>query len=161
MNLVIFDLDNKIVRNFEYPSHKEKKFKTMEHNNTGDINKCPFMGGTQKQTAGNGTSVRDFWPNELKLNILRQNAVKSNPMGADFNYADAFNSIDFASLKQDIINAMTDSQDWWPADYGNYGPFMVRMAWHSAGTYRVGDGRGGARSGCIAMQKQLGCNMNK
>tara|TARA_B110000008_G_scaffold132138_1_gene134214 strand:- start:667 stop:2856 length:2190 start_codon:yes stop_codon:yes gene_type:complete len=119
----------------------------MEHNGKGDINKCPFMGGTQKQTAGNGTSVRDFWPNELKLNILRQNAVKSNPMGADFNYADAFNSIDFASLKQDIINAMTDSQDWWPADYGNYGPFMVRMAWHSAGTYRVGDGRGGARSG--------------
>ena len=119
----------------------------MEHNNTGDINKCPFMGGTQKQTAGNGTSVRDFWPNELKLNILRQNAVKSDPMGADFNYADAFNSIDFASLKQDVINAMTDSQDWWPADYGNYGPFMVRMAWHSAGTYRVGDGRGGARSG--------------
>ena len=119
----------------------------MEHNNTGDINKCPFMGGIQKQTAGNGTSVRDFWPNELKLNILRQNAVKSNPMGADFNYADAFNSIDFDSLKQDIINAMTDSQDWWPADYGNYGPFMVRMAWHSAGTYRVGDGRGGARSG--------------
>ena len=105
------------------------------------------MGGIQKQTAGNGTSVRDFWPNELKLNILRQNAVKSDPMGADFNYADAFNSIDFASLKQDIINAMTDSQDWWPADYGNYGPFMVRMAWHSAGTYRVGDGRGGARSG--------------
>ncbi|MDC1313093.1 catalase/peroxidase HPI, partial [Flavobacteriaceae bacterium] len=108
---------------------------------------CPFMGGTQKQTAGKGTSVRDFWPNELKLNILRQNAVKSDPMGADFNYADAFNSIDFASLKQDVINAMTDSQDWWPADYGNYGPFMVRMAWHSAGTYRVGDGRGGARSG--------------
>ncbi|MDB3934422.1 catalase/peroxidase HPI, partial [Flavobacteriaceae bacterium] len=107
----------------------------------------PFMGGTQKQTAGKGTSVRDFWPNELKLNILRQNAVKSDPMGADFNYADAFNSIDFASLKQDVINAMTDSQDWWPADYGNYGPFMVRMAWHSAGTYRVGDGRGGARSG--------------
>ena len=105
------------------------------------------MGGTQKQTAGKGTSVRDFWPNELKLNILRQNAVKSDPMGADFNYADAFNSIDFASLKQDVINAMTDSQDWWPADYGNYGPFMVRMAWHSAGTYRVGDGRGGARSG--------------
>jgi catalase-peroxidase len=91
--------------------------------------------------------VRDFWPNELKLNILRQNAVKSNPMGADFNYPDAFNSIDFAILKQDVINAMTDSQDWWPADYGNYGPFMVRMAWHSAGTYRVGDGRGGARSG--------------
>jgi len=82
-----------------------------------------------------------------QLNILRQNGVKSNPMGTDFNYADAFNSIDYASLKQDVINAMTDSQDWWPADYGNYGPFMVRMAWHSAGTYRVGDGRGGAGSG--------------
>ena len=119
----------------------------MDNHKDGDISQCPFMGGTQKQTAGNGTSVRDFWPNELKLNILRQNAVKSDPMGADFNYADAFNSIDFASLKQDVINAMTDSQDWWPADYGNYGPFMVRMAWHSAGTYRVGDGRGGARSG--------------
>ena len=119
----------------------------MDNHKDGDISQCPFMGGTQKQTAGKGTSVRDFWPNELKLNILRQNAVKSDPMGADFNYADAFNSIDFASLKQDVINAMTDSQDWWPADYGNYGPFMVRMAWHSAGTYRVGDGRGGARSG--------------
>ena len=119
----------------------------MDNHKGGDISQCPFMGGTQKQTAGNGTSVRDFWPNELKLNILRQNAVKSNPMGANFNYADAFNSIDFANLKQDVINAMTDSQDWWPADYGNYGPFMVRMAWHSAGTYRVGDGRGGARSG--------------
>ena len=119
----------------------------MDNHKDGDISQCPFMGGAQKQTAGNGTSVRDFWPNELKLNILRQNAVKSNPMGSDFNYADAFNSIDFASLKQDVINAMTDSQDWWPADYGNYGPFMVRMAWHSAGTYRVGDGRGGARSG--------------
>jgi catalase-peroxidase len=119
----------------------------MDNHKDGDISQCPFMGGTQKQTAGNGTSVRDFWPNELKLNILRQNAVKSNPMGSDFNYADAFNSIDFASLKQDVINAMTDSQDWWPADYGNYGPFMVRLAWHSAGTYRVGDGRGGARSG--------------
>ena len=119
----------------------------MDNHKDGDISQCPFMGGTQKQTAGKGTSVRDFWPNELKLNILRQNGVKSNPMGTDFNYADAFNSIDYASLKQDVINAMTDSQDWWPADYGNYGPFMVRMAWHSAGTYRVGDGRGGAGSG--------------
>jgi catalase-peroxidase len=115
--------------------------------NNSDINKCPFMGGTQKQTAGNGTSVRDFWPNELKLNILRQNGEASNPMTKDFDYAAAFNSIDFAELKKDINHFMTDSQDWWPADYGNYGPFMVRMAWHSAGTYRVGDGRGGARSG--------------
>jgi len=105
------------------------------------------MGGTQKQTAGKGTSVRDFWPNELKLNILRQNGVASSPMAKDFDYATAFNSIDYAELKKDVLHFMTDSQDWWPADYGNYGPFMVRMAWHSAGTYRVGDGRGGARSG--------------
>jgi catalase-peroxidase len=117
----------------------------MEKNS--DISKCPFMGGTQKQTAGNGTSVRDFWPNELKLNILRQNGVASNPMANDFDYTTAFNSIDYAELKKDVLHFMTDSQDWWPADYGNYGPFMVRMAWHSAGTYRVGDGRGGARSG--------------
>ena len=105
------------------------------------------MGGNQKQTAGNGTSVRDWWPNELKLNILRQNAAASNPMVKDFDYATAFNSIDYLALKKDVINLMTDSQDWWPADYGHYGPFMVRMAWHSAGSYRVGDGRGGARSG--------------
>ena len=105
------------------------------------------MGGTQKQTAGNGTKNRDWWPNELKLNILRLNGTASNPMTKNFNYAEAFNSIDFAVLKQDVINLMTDSQDWWPADYGHYGPFMVRMAWHSAGTYRVGDGRGGAGSG--------------
>jgi catalase-peroxidase len=117
----------------------------MEKNS--DISRCPFMGGTQKQTAGKGTSVRDFWPNELKLNILRQNGVASNPMAKDFDYATAFNSIDYAELKKDVLHFMTDSQDWWPADYGNYGPFMVRMAWHSAGTYRVGDGRGGARSG--------------
>jgi catalase-peroxidase len=112
-----------------------------------DISKCPFMGGTQKQTAGNGTSVRDFWPNELKLNILRQNAAASNPMAPNFDYAAAFNSIDYPTLKKDVLDFMTDSQDWWPADYGHYGPFMVRMAWHSAGSYRVGDGRGGARSG--------------
>jgi len=119
----------------------------MEHNNTGDINKCPFMSGAQKKTAGAGTSNRDWWPNELKLNILRQNASKSNPMGKDFDYSQAFNSINYKELKQDVVNLMTDSQDWWPADYGHYGPFMIRMAWHSAGTYRVGDGRGGASTG--------------
>ncbi|WP_281987614.1 catalase/peroxidase HPI [Aquimarina aggregata] len=113
----------------------------------GDISNCPFMGGTQRQTAGNGTRNRDWWPNELKLNILRQNATKSDPLGEDFDYAAAFNSIDFAELKKDVVELMTTSQDWWPADYGHYGPFMVRMAWHSAGTYRVGDGRGGAGSG--------------
>ncbi|MDD7886147.1 catalase/peroxidase HPI [Flavivirga sp. 57AJ16] len=115
--------------------------------NNGDINKCPFMGGAHKKTAGSGTGNRDWWPNELKLNILRQNGVKSNPMGAEFNYAKAFNSVDFPTLKQEVIDLMTDSQDWWPADYGHYGPFMIRMAWHSAGTYRVGDGRGGAATG--------------
>ena len=119
----------------------------MEHNTTGDIDKCPFMSGDQKKSAGGGTSNRDWWPNELKLNILRQNASKSNPMGNEFEYAKAFNSINFNELKKDVIDVMTDSQDWWPADYGHYGPFMIRMAWHSAGTYRVGDGRGGAASG--------------
>ncbi|WP_046744496.1 catalase/peroxidase HPI [Kordia zhangzhouensis] len=109
--------------------------------------KCPFFNGTIKKTAGSGVKNRDWWPNELKLNILRQHTAKSNPMGEDFNYAEAFNSLDFAALKQDVINLMTESQDWWPADYGHYGGFMIRMAWHSAGTYRVGDGRGGAGSG--------------
>tara|TARA_R110000787_G_scaffold29800_1_gene80596 strand:- start:3136 stop:5292 length:2157 start_codon:yes stop_codon:yes gene_type:complete len=105
------------------------------------------MSGAQKKPAGAGTSNRDWWPNELKLNILRQNAPGSNPMGDGFDYSEAFNSINFTQLKQDVIDLMTDSQDWWPADYGHYGPFMIRMAWHSAGTYRVGDGRGGAASG--------------
>ncbi len=119
----------------------------MNNHNNGDISKCPFMGGTQTKTAGSGTRNRDWWPNELKLNILRQNATKSNPMGEDFDYAKAFNSIDYAELKKDVIDVLVTSQDWWPADYGHYGPFMIRMAWHSAGTYRVGDGRGGAVSG--------------
>jgi catalase-peroxidase len=117
------------------------------NNMNADASQCPFLSGTQKKPAGGGTSNRDWWPNELKLNILRQNGVKSNPMGEGFDYADAFKSVDFATLKQEVIDLMTDSQDWWPADYGHYGPFMIRMAWHSAGTYRVGDGRGGAGSG--------------
>ncbi|MGB0840043.1 MAG: catalase/peroxidase HPI [Chitinophagales bacterium] len=119
----------------------------MENNKIQTGGKCPFMSGALKQNAGQGTSNRDWWPNELKLNILRQNAQKSNPMGEDFDYAKAFNSLDFAALKQDVIDLMTDSQDWWPADYGHYGPFFVRMTWHSAGTYRIHDGRGGAGSG--------------
>lgn len=117
------------------------------YNINSDASQCPFLSGSQKKSAGGGTSNRDWWPNELKLNILRQHGAKSNPMGADFNYAEAFKSVDFAQLKQEVIDLMTDSQDWWPADYGHYGPFMIRMAWHSAGTYRVGDGRGGAASG--------------
>ena len=121
----------------------------MENNKTNgqDIGKCPFMGGALKETAGSGTTNRDWWPKELKLNILRQNAPQSDPLGEDFDYAAAFNSLDFEVLKQDVIDLMTDSQDWWPADYGHYGPFFIRMAWHSAGTYRVGDGRGGAGTG--------------
>nr|WP_298994081.1 catalase/peroxidase HPI [uncultured Polaribacter sp.] len=128
-------------------NHSDSNFKAWDVNKSEAVDKCPFMSGSIKKTAGGGTSNRDWWPNELKLNILRQNAPKSNPMGEDFDYASAFNSIDYSELKKDVINLMTDSQDWWPADYGHYGGFMIRMAWHSAGTYRVGDGRGGAGSG--------------
>lgn len=117
------------------------------HNGNGDINKCPFFAGTTKKTGGQGVKNRDWWPNELKLNILRQHSEASNPMGEDFDYAAAFSSIDYDTLKKEVTDLMTNSQDWWPADYGHYGGFMIRMAWHSAGTYRVGDGRGGAGGG--------------
>jgi catalase-peroxidase len=100
-----------------------------------------------KSTAGAGTRNRDWWPNQLPLNILRQHSALSNPMGSSFNYADEFNSLNLAEVKKDIVDVMTHSQDWWPADYGHYGPFFIRMAWHSAGTYRISDGRGGAGSG--------------
>src|SRR6201991_3271584 len=109
--------------------------------------KCPFHGGEIKTTAGGGTRNRDWWPNQLKLNILRQNSSLSDPMGEDFDYAEAFKSLDLEAVKKDLHALMTDSQDWWPADFGHYGPLFIRMAWHSAGTYRVGDGRGGAGSG--------------
>ncbi|WP_414157118.1 catalase/peroxidase HPI [Pseudomonas sp. BNK-15] len=104
--------------------------------------KCPFH-----QTAGGGTTNRDWWPDQLNLRILHQHGAKSDPMDPDFDYAKAFKSLDFQALKQDLTALMTDSQDWWPADFGHYGPLFIRMAWHSAGTYRIGDGRGGAGSG--------------
>lgn len=117
-------------------------------NDSNDISKCPFHNGSMKSSvAGGGTRNRDWWPNQLKLNILRQHSSKSNPMDKDFNYAEAFKSLDLAALKNDLHALMTDSQDWWPADFGHYGGLFIRMAWHSAGTYRVGDGRGGAGSG--------------
>ena len=112
-----------------------------------DASKCPFMNGEFKESAGGGTSNRDWWPNSLNLDILRQNSNLSNPMGEDFDYAAEFKKLDLSAVKKDLTNVMTDSQDWWPADYGHYGPFFIRMAWHSAGTYRIADGRGGAGSG--------------
>jgi catalase-peroxidase len=109
--------------------------------------KCPVTGRTSKPIAGSGTSNRDWWPNQLNLKILHQHSHMSNPMGEAFNYAEEFKKLDLEALKKDLYALMTDSQDWWPADYGHYGGLFIRMAWHSAGTYRMGDGRGGAGSG--------------
>ncbi len=117
-------------------------------NNSNDSSKCPYLATKEKNNVGGGgTHTRDWWPNQLKINILRQHSSKSNPMGEDFNYAEAFKSLDYEGLKKDLNALMTDSKDWWPADFGHYGPLFVRMAWHSAGTYRVFDGRGGAGQG--------------
>ena len=117
-------------------------------NNSNKVSKCPVTGATQKHNVGtSGTKNRDWWPDQLKLNILRQHSSLSNPMGEDFNYAEEFRSLDLEAIKKELHKLMTDSQDWWPADFGHYGPLFIRMAWHSAGTYRTGDGRGGAGSG--------------
>jgi catalase-peroxidase len=109
--------------------------------------KCPVTGGADKPTASSGTSNQDWWPSQLNLKMLHQNSPLSNPMGGEFNYAEEFKKLDLGALKKDLYALMTDSQDWWPADYGHYGGLFIRMAWHSAGTYRTGDGRGGASSG--------------
>ncbi len=111
-----------------------------------DESKCPIVHTTE------GRSNRDWWPNQLDLKTLQQNPPMANPMGEDFNYAEEFKTLDLDALKRDIETVMTTSQDWWPADYGHYGPLFIRMAWHGAGTYRISDGRGGAGSGAAALR---------
>ena len=108
---------------------------------------CPFTGKHANHTNTGTRGNRDWWPKQLDLSILHQHDSKSNPLGSDFDYRSAFNSLDYNALKTDLHAVMTDSQDWWPADYGHYGPFFIRMTWHAAGTYRIGDGRGGGGTG--------------
>ena len=113
--------------------------------NNDSVRKCPVMGGAAAVATTGGVSLNQmWWPNKLTLKILRQHSALSDPMGEGFDYAEEFRKLDLEALKQDLHALMTDSQDWWPADYGHYGPFFIRMAWHSAGTYRIRDGRGGA-----------------
>lgn len=127
--------------------NKDEQTVLAHVNDPSNAAKCPFHGGALQQPAGGGTRNRDWWPNQLKLNILRQHSSLSNPMGEAFNYAEAFKTLDLDAVKKDIYELMTTSQDWWPADFGHYGPLFIRMAWHSAGTYRISDGRGGGGAG--------------
>jgi catalase-peroxidase len=119
----------------------------MQSDNKQSAGKCPVMHGSMTTNSGDAKENRDWWPNQLNLNILHQHSMQSNPMGESYSYAEEFKTLDLDALKDDLYALMTDSQDWWPADYGHYGPFFIRMTWHSAGTYRTGDGRGGAGSG--------------
>ncbi|MEN8797976.1 MAG: catalase/peroxidase HPI [Flavobacteriaceae bacterium] len=126
---------------------EENTHKTATSHSTNGESKCPFLSGELKQGAGGGTTNRDWWPNSLNLNILRQHSAMVDPMDEDFNYSEEFKSLDLKAIKKDLTDLMTDNQDWWPADYGHYGPLFIRMAWHAAGTYRIADGRGGGGTG--------------
>ena len=108
-----------------------------------DASKCPVMHGSATNNKGLSTSNKDWWPNQLNINILHQHDKRSNPMSPSFDYRSEFKKLDFKALKKDLTDLMTDSKDWWPADYGHYGPFFIRLTWHAAGTYRTWDGRGG------------------
>jgi catalase-peroxidase len=136
---------------FAFEAYILKNHNYMDSQTTDGSAKCPFTGATtlssKRGSAGTGPVNRDWWPNQLKLNILRQHSTKSNPMEQTFNYVSEFKSLDLKAVKQDIVDLMTNSQEWWPADYGHYGPFFIRMAWHAAGTYRTTDGRGGGGAG--------------
>ena len=138
------------MENNEHHNNGERNTAPDANHKVWEVNeskRCPFMGGSTHYTAGSGRSNRDWWPNQLNLSILRQHSSLSNPMGEDFNYAEEFKKLDLAAVKQDLHELMTNSQEWWPADYGHYGPLFIRMAWHSAGTYRIADGRGGGATG--------------
>ena len=129
------------------PEETKTTIKRIGENIMNKESKCPVTGAVSRIPAGRGTSNRDWWPNQLNLGVLHQHTQVSNPMDADFNYAKEFKKLDLAALKKDLCKLMTDSQEWWPADWGHYGGLMIRMAWHSAGTYRTSDGRGGGGTG--------------